>query len=204
MFGSRAGELAAGAPLPDPLALHLASRTRRTIEPGERQRAAVLVALAGDPPAAWTTLLVVRARDLAHHPGEIAFPGGRIEAGDGDAIAAALREAEEEVGLARERVRVLGLLDDLVTLSSGAHITPVVGRVDHFRDLRADGRETERLLERPLRRFQEPANVGWDTFELPGETVRVPVYRVPERVWGATARIVHTLLIALAEMPAGR
>ena len=75
-----------------------------------------------------TVLLTQRAADLKHHPGQISFPGGRLEPGDADALAAALRETEEEIGLARGFVEVVGYLPDHLIIS-GYRVTPVVGFV---------------------------------------------------------------------------
>src|SRR5207245_986903 len=90
--------------------------------------AAVLVPLI-DHPDGMAVLLTQRTAHLSAHAGQISFPGGRIEAEDPDAIAAALRETEEEVGLPRDRVRVIGRLDTYVT-GTGFEITPIVGLVE--------------------------------------------------------------------------
>ncbi len=95
--------------------------------PAATTRAAVLIPIIdrGDD---LTVLLTLRADDLKHHAGQISFPGGRLEAGDTDAIAAALRETEEEIGLGREFVEILGCLPDHAVIS-GFRVTPVVGLV---------------------------------------------------------------------------
>ncbi len=186
----------------DRFARHLHDRPRLVLEPGDRRRAAVLVAVAGPGPERWSTLLVVRSAGLTLHAGQIGFPGGMMEPADRDAPGAALREAREEVGLSADRARVLGPLDEVVTLSSNVHITPVVAAVEDLLDLRADGKEVERLLEVPLATLRDPGRRTWETYTVPQGSIRVPVYRVPERVWGATARILHTLVLALEEIGA--
>ncbi len=90
--------------------------------------AAVLVPLV-DHNHGITVLLTQRTAHLTAHAGQISFPGGRIEAADPDEIAAALRETEEEVGLPRDRIHVIGRLDNYVT-GTGFEITPIVGFVD--------------------------------------------------------------------------
>src|SRR5437879_6312562 len=97
--------------------------------PGTALRpAAVLVPLI-DHPGGMAVLLTQRTAHLSAHAGQISFPGGRIEADDPDAITAALRETEEEVGLSRDQVRVIGRLDTYVT-GTGFEITPIVGIVE--------------------------------------------------------------------------
>ncbi len=191
-------------PLIGALQEYLRGRVRQTLDPGSRMRAAVLVCLTGNRPDQLSTLLLKRSETVGRHAGEMAFPGGMIEAGDAGPEDAALREAEEEVGLARDRVRVLGRLEELVTATSGVHVTPVVGHAEGFGKLRPDPVEVAGIVEVPLRLLRDPERKSWETFVLPEGLFRVPVYRVPERVWGATARILQTLLEALDATPGQR
>ena len=159
-------------------------------------RAAVLVPIV-DRGDELTVLLTLRADNLAHHAGQVAFPGGRIEATDADATAAALREAEEEIGLARDRVEILGLLPEHAVIS-GFRVTPVVGLVRADFELRLDPREVAGTFEAPLRHLLDPAThtrrrrqiAGQDieTFELPWGSFNI---------WGATAGMLLTLREAL-------
>src|SRR5207253_7654072 len=110
--------------------------------------AAVLVPLV-DYPAGMSVLLTQRTAHLSAHAGQISFPGGRIEADDRDAIAAALRETEEEVGLPRDRVEVAGRLDTYVT-GTGFEITPIVGFVEPPFALAIDPFEVAEAFEVPL------------------------------------------------------
>jgi 8-oxo-dGTP pyrophosphatase MutT (NUDIX family) len=140
-----------------------------------------------------TVLLTLRADSLAHHAGQVAFPGGRLEPSDADATAAALREAEEEIGLARDRVEILGFLPDHAVIS-GFRVTPVVGLVHADFELRLDPREVAGTFEAPLRHLLDPAThtrrqrriAGQDieTFELPWGSFNI---------WGATAGMLLTL-----------
>jgi 8-oxo-dGTP pyrophosphatase MutT (NUDIX family) len=146
-------------------------------------------------------VLTKRPETMPSHRGEIAFPGGKIEPGiDRDSRAAALREAEEEIGLRRETVEVLGALTPMGTVVGGFSIEPFVGVTDGRPPLAADEREVARVFDVPLSEllsdevYREERWV-WDQmgteramqfFELEGETV-----------WGATARILTGFLAHL-------
>ena len=102
-------------------------------------------------------LLTRRTQALRHHGGQISFPGGRVEDVDADPVAAALREACEEIGLRAIQADVLGYLDPLVTIT-GFHVFPVVARIqDDFRPVR-DPAEVDEVFELPLDFLLDPAN----------------------------------------------
>lgn len=162
--------------------------------------AAVLVALVArdDGPS---VLLTRRTDHLAHHPGQISFPGGHIEDGDAGAQGAALREAFEEIGLAPERVRVLGRLDDYVT-RTGFHVTPIVGWVEPPLALAPDPHEVEEVFEVPLAFFLDPAN--HQRHQRPYEGRSRQFYAMPYGdyyIWGATAGMLVNLYQVLADTP---
>jgi len=139
-------------------------------------------------------LLVVRARDLSRHAGQIAFPGGVTEPGDVDATDTALRETEEEVGVGRDRVGVLGLLDDVFT-GQQFRITPVVGRVLGPPPEVPTDREVAEILCRPLAELADPTRLRMERRRFRGREVDVPFIGIPgHEVWGATARILLDLL----------
>ncbi len=164
----------------------------RALFPPQPIRAAVLIPLV-DRGDELTVLLTHRATDLKHHAGQISFPGGRLESGDSDAVAAALRETEEEIGLRREFIEVIGCLPDHVVIS-GYRVTPVVGLVSPGFELVLDPTEVSGTFEAPLRHLLDPATharrlhrIGSEEFEaldLPwgGHTI-----------WGATAGMLLTL-----------
>jgi len=102
-------------------------------------------------------LFTVRAARLHDHAGQISFPGGRVEAEDRDPVAAALREAQEEIGLDRARVEVLGTLPEYRTVSS-YRVTPVVGLIAPGPALRADPREVDETFEVPLSFLMDGGN----------------------------------------------
>jgi 8-oxo-dGTP pyrophosphatase MutT (NUDIX family) len=157
--------------------------------------AAVLVPLI-DYPAGMAVLLTQRTQHLSAHAGQISFPGGRIEEDDPDAVAAALRETEEEVGLRRDRVRVIGRLDTYVT-GTGFEITPIVGIVEPPVALAIDPFEVAEAFEVPLAFIVDPRNHQRIEREVGGRSRCYFVLPFEGRnIWGATAGI----LVNLAEV----
>jgi 8-oxo-dGTP pyrophosphatase MutT (NUDIX family) len=157
--------------------------------------AAVLVPLI-DRPEGLTVLLTQRTPHLAAHAGQISFPGGRVESFDGDSIAAALRETEEEVGLPPDYVEVVGRLDTYIT-GTGFEICPVVGLVRAPYPLKLDPIEVADAFEVPLSFILEPGNRQQQTRELRGQTRTVVVVPYQGRyIWGTTA----AMLVNLAEI----
>jgi 8-oxo-dGTP pyrophosphatase MutT (NUDIX family) len=151
-----------------------------------RSPAAVLVGLV-DRPAGLTVLLTERAAHLKDHAGQVSFPGGRIESGDAGPIGAALREAEEEVGLRRQQVAVAGCLETLLTVT-GFMVTPVVGFVAPEFTPEPDRTEVAEVFEVPLAYVLDTGNVRVSYRERLGSTLRV--YELEyggHRIWGATA-----------------
>ncbi len=160
--------------------------------------AAVLIPLVLRPEGT-TILLTERTSHLADHAGQISFPGGRLEPDDADAIAAALRETEEEIGLARAHVEVLGHFEDYGTVT-GYRVTPVIGFVRPPFDLTPDPHEVAEIFELPLEFILQPTNVQ-RLRETRGGVLR-DVYEISYgkwRVWGFTARILVRLIAALDE-----
>lgn len=154
--------------------------------------AAVLVPIV-DRPDQLSVLLTQRAADLKHHPGQISFPGGRIEQDDGSAIDAALREADEEIGLPRDRVQIIGFLPDHLIIS-GYRVTPVIGFVTPGFELKLDTTEVTDAFEVPLAYIFDPANHKARRRKL-GEG-EIEVYDIPfgeRNIWGATAGMLLTL-----------
>jgi 8-oxo-dGTP pyrophosphatase MutT (NUDIX family) len=158
----------------------------------ERQPAAVLIGFReGVQPR---LVLTVRNNQLQAHAGQVAFPGGRSEAGDGDAITTALRESEEEIGLERGLVTPLGYLDRFETIS-GFCITPVVARIAAEAQLYPAPDEVAEVFEVPLAFFMEPANLRRYTMEFRGhQRSMVEFVHGGHRIWGATAAILLNLL----------
>ena len=148
--------------------------------------AAVLVALIdrADGPR---VLLTRRTEALRHHAGQISFPGGSIDAGDADPVAAALREADEEVGLGAGLSLPLGYLDPFVTIT-GFHVFPVVATVSREYVPRLDPGEVAEAIEVPLAFLLDARNVHELEVDWQGRRRRLLEYRYEgHHIWGATA-----------------
>ena len=140
-----------------------------------------------------TLLLTQRTESLPTHGGQISFPGGKLEPGDADAVAAALREAEEEIGLARHHVEPVGFLDGYRT-GTGFNVTPVVALVDPGFSLLLDSREVAEAFEVPLRFLMDEANHQKHSRPWRGRDRHY--YAMPYRdryIWGATAGMIKNL-----------
>ena len=154
--------------------------------------AAVLVPVIDRPEGA-TILLTQRTDHLPDHPGQISFPGGSIEAADPDAEAAALRETEEEVGLSRERVEIIGRLDDYA-VRTGFMVSPFVGIVQPPFDLRPDPVEVAEVFEVPLEFILDTANHERRSRQFQGIESHFYVLPYEDRyIWGATAGMLINL-----------
>ncbi|MEM6422375.1 MAG: CoA pyrophosphatase [Pseudomonadota bacterium] len=154
--------------------------------------ASVLCALV-ERPRGLTVVLTVRARHLKHHPGQISFPGGKVDAEDKTALDTALREAEEEIGLARDGVELLGALDPYLT-STNFTVAPFVARVRPGWVARIDPSEVDEVFECPLDFLMDPANRRRDHREWQG--IRRHFYAMPwgrYYIWGATAGMLKIL-----------
>ena len=170
------------------------ARQRTEIADDAARRAAVLVPLVGGD-GGLRVLFFQRSADVWEHKSEVCFPGGSVETHDIDPVAAALREAEEELGIPPGDVEIVGLLDDVLTHVSGYVITPVVGYLRQLPQLRPDPLEVDRPIIVPLEYLLQPGVEQREELELDG--IRRPRYSYPFdglRIWGATGRIVHGLL----------
>jgi 8-oxo-dGTP pyrophosphatase MutT (NUDIX family) len=148
--------------------------------------AAVLVGLV-EREGEWQVLLTRRNDSLRHHAGQISFPGGRIEAGDADPMRAALREAEEEVGLAADCVVPLGYLDPFVTIT-GFHVFPVVAHIHAGFAPTLDPAEVAEAFEVPLGFLLDRDNARRLEVDYRGGKRALIEFRYGDyRIWGATA-----------------
>ena len=168
--------------------------------------AAVLVPLVRRA-AGLTVLLTRRTDHLNDHAGQVSFPGGRTDPEDADAVATALREAHEEVGLSADEVEVIGRLPTYTTVTA-YEVTPVVGLLDPPRALRLDPFEVAEVFEVPLAWLMNPANHQRHAFEFRGATREF--FSIPWQasdasgatrryfIWGATAAMLRNLYRFLA------
>ena len=166
---------------------------RAELVSGSRERPAAVLCGLVERVGALHVVLTRRTDDLPSHAGQISFPGGGIDPGDVDAEAAALREAEEEVGLAPRHVTLLGRLDTYV-VRTGFSVVPVVALLHPPFDLQAEAGEVDEIFEVPLAFFCDPSN----------RELHSRVFRGAERfffaypfgdyyIWGATAGILSNL-----------
>jgi 8-oxo-dGTP pyrophosphatase MutT (NUDIX family) len=150
----------------------------------------------------YTVLLTQRTAHLRDHAGQISFPGGRVEEEDLSPIHTALRETEEEIGLTRDCVQILGFLPEYRT-GTGFRITPVVGLVHPPFELRPDSFEVAEVFEVPFSFLLDPANHKRHSIDYRGAMRHF--YAMPYGdyfIWGATAGMIRSLADRLALHPA--
>ena len=189
----------------------LAGRLRAALEEGRRREpvliagdvldeeanaigitpAAVLVAVVDRPEP--TVILTLRPMTMRKHPGQISFPGGRIDPGDDGPVDAALREAEEEIGLPRAAVEIVGTADRYRTIT-GFEVTPVIGIVPPDVPLTPHPGEVEAVFEAPLAYLLDPGHQAVRTAEFRGrERSYFEIDYEGRRIWGATAAMIVNL-----------
>ncbi len=169
-------------PPPDPADQHVGE-----IPEGMVLRAAAVLVPLVERDGQVNLLFTQRTDHLAAHPGQISFPGGRVEAADTSRADTALRETEEEIGLARQRVTVLGNLPEYL-LPTGFRITPVVGWIEAPFETRADPYEVADIFEIPLSHFIDPARYQRHEYHFNGRHRHYVAIPYEGRyIWGATA-----------------
>ena len=142
-------------------------------------------------------ILTKRSSALKHHPGQIAFPGGKVEDTDRDVVAAALREAEEEIAL--RDVEVIGRLSSHVTVT-GFNVVPVLGLVSGKYSVRADDREVAEVFEVPLAHVMDSSNYLIESRQWRGKARHYfTVPWGPYYIWGATARMLRAMADRMAD-----
>src|SRR4051794_40702528 len=161
-----------------------------------RTEAAVLVPLYGWPDRPGLVFTERRA-DLRRHAGEISFPGGRQDEPDESLLRTALREAEEEIGLAPDEVEVVGALPPIGTFVTNYKVHPFVGLIGDLRDFEPNPTEVETVLAFTLAELRD--SFAMRRLVRRGIPIRTPTYLVGEHlIWGATARILGELLSRLS------
>ena len=181
------------AALPEPV------RSEFRIESPERLEAAAVLVPIVERPAAPTLLLTVRASHLRRHAGQISFPGGRMEAADGDPTVAALRETEEELGIAARYVHPIGFLSDHL-VRTGYRITPVVALLQPGFALQPHSAEVADVFELPLSFALATSNYRARRRTL--QQIELEVWELPygeHIIWGATAGMLAHLRELLAD-----
>lgn len=153
--------------------------------------AGVLVPLMEGPSGDLNVLLTQRSAELKLHAGQISFPGGRMERHDADIAVTALREAHEEVGIASDRVAVVGYLDPMPTVT-GYAVTATIGIVRPGTAVEVDHNEVEYAFEVPLSFLVTAGNARLVEREVYGKSIRMVEYHYEDqRIWGATAMLIR-------------
>ena len=158
--------------------------------PAEIRPAAVLIAVTERPRPG--VLLTHRPEDMRSHPGQVAFPGGKIDPGE-DAVEAALREAHEELAIDPSHVRIIGASDRFIT-GSGFDVTPVLGIIPPDLEIRPNPSEVADWFEAPLHFVLDPENHEHKEGEFRGRRRNyIEINWQQHRIWGVTAAILSNL-----------
>ena len=169
---------------------------------GPIRQAAVLIPLYVRDKGLWT-LFTKRTDHVEHHKGQISFPGGTQDPGDANPWETAVRETEEEIGVPRTSVQILGALPRLVTVTD-FEISPFVGAIPHPVEMKPHAHEVEEIIEVPVSYLLDPMVVEERAVKWKGRDMTTLVYHYRgHAIWGATARILADFLTALrGEIPA--
>ena len=178
----------------------LSQRQKRRIVDTSRVSAAVLLPIYCKQ-GQYYILFTKRTEKVKEHKGQIAFPGGAYQEGDGTLINTALRECAEEIGLMAEEVEILGELDDTISITSNYIISPFVAFIPWPYHFRVDAGEVEELLEVPISALLSRHSLSQETGIIDGGAVTSCVYHYQQNViWGATARILSQFLDVLTQV----
>jgi 8-oxo-dGTP pyrophosphatase MutT (NUDIX family) len=175
----------------------LSRRERRPIENPAYVRAAVVVPLFNKE-GSCHLLFTRRTQEVKHHKGQISFPGGAFDEGDGNLKKTALRETFEEIGLIENEVQIIGILDDIVTTTNFI-VTPFVGYFSYPYPFRLSQREIDELIEVPLSVLLDPG--CFSEREIVDGGLKRVVYNYqcgPHSIWGATALILKQFLALIS------
>lgn len=183
---------------PDVIRKLLTRRAKQLVDDSALTSAAVLVLLY-EKDGEYCVLLNERSEQVEHHRGEISFPGGAEDPKDRDFLDTALRETEEEMGIDRAQITILGQLDDIVT-NSRFHVRVFVGSIPQHHQFKPSAIEIAEVLEVPITLLQDPANLRVETRWEDSTPVTSYSYAYKEHlIFGATARILRQFLELLAD-----
>jgi 8-oxo-dGTP pyrophosphatase MutT (NUDIX family) len=177
----------------------LDSRVKNFLQDERLTRSAVLIPLFTKE-GEYHILFTKRTDKVKHHKGQISFPGGRLERKDPNLLATAMREAQEEMGISPDDVKVLGELDDCCTFSSDFCVSPFVALIPYPYKFRVNPHEIDEVIEVPLLELLDESKVRQEMRVKDG--LPFPVYFFQYKnytIWGATARILKQLLDLLVE-----
>jgi len=190
-------------PLPGPEAQLLMSPSARrmTGKGGLPEKGSVMILLYSFQKKIHT-LFIKRATYDGVHSGQISFPGGMHESGDGSPFDTALRETEEEIGIPRERMQVIGKLTQLHIPVSNVDVTPVVGVIEDKPVCVPDPNEVELVIHAKLEDLLRPANISSETIRVGDLDIEAPFYGLQEHhIWGATAMMLSEFLEVVKRIP---
>ena len=172
----------------------LGARTKHYIKDASRIPSAVLIPLYKDS-GSYYIVFIRRTETVKTHKGQISFPGGTSEQTDGSLLETALRESDEEIGLNRDDVEVMGELDDEITTTSNYIVTPFVGCIPWPYRFTKNRNEVDQILKIPLAALLDNDCREPDTEILNGQELKSFAYNYQgEIIWGATSRILHKFL----------
>ncbi len=186
--------------LPARLARHLSERDRTALDASSSQPCGVLLALLphAAAPREYEIVYTLRSEHLPNHKGQVSFPGGKHATEDESLLITALREAEEEIGLARDDVEILGRLDDVYTMATDFVITPFVGLLPAAYEFTTNPHEVSELFTVALGDLQKPEHHRVADRQWRGGTFPVDVITAgPHAIWGATHSITTNLIECL-------
>jgi 8-oxo-dGTP pyrophosphatase MutT (NUDIX family) len=178
---------------PDRILNAIAEYTPRHVENTDSSPAAVLILVSdrdGEPHVVFTE----RTTHVEHHKGQICFPGGACDKSDDGLETTALRETYEEIGVHPQDVRIIGQLDDMVTISN-FRVTPYVGMLTTQPEYTISDHEVAQVVEVPLAYLMDERNMELEVRQHQGRQVLVPAFSYNgHRIWGATARMLHQFI----------
>ena len=205
LFAQRLAQQLTSVPLPGVEAQRKMSSSERCWTPGAAElptlRQSAVLALLHPSPAGLAVLYTLRPSRLAHHGGQVSFPGGGREAGDPSLVHTALRETSEELGIPVADVRVLGQMTTLFIESSRNLVHPFVGWIPALPPLNPDVREVAEVLSVTLQTLWDPATVETCVREANGQLRTFPSFYIPPHyIWGATAMMTSELLAIVGQV----